>query len=163
MDGFFCDLIPNAVVIFHCEFSHNRGPQLAGIFREIDRDMNKYSYPDLHYPDVYVLDGGYRQFHIERPELCSGGYTRMLDDVHRANGNLTRETTAWRRTVERLEIKRRKPLVAINQPANYDLLKSPIAMSSPANSPVGSRMLNFVASPIVPRRVIENRPGKCLP
>jgi hypothetical protein len=38
----------------------------------------------------------------------------MLDDVDRVNGNLTRETIIWRKIVERLQIKQRKPLVAIN-------------------------------------------------
>jgi M-phase inducer tyrosine phosphatase len=151
-EGFFTNPAPNTVVVFHCEFSHNRGPQLAGVFRELDRELNKQCYPNLFYPDVYVLDGGYRQFHADHPELCDGGYTKMLDDTHRTNGNLTRETASWRKTVEQLEGKHRRPLVAINNPANHGLLKSPVAPGAAANSPISSRMLNFAASPMQPRR-----------
>jgi M-phase inducer tyrosine phosphatase len=93
--AFFKDPIPNAVIVFHCEFSHNRGPQLAGLFREIDRNMNRLCYPTLFYPHVYVLDGGYRQFFANFPALCHGGYTPMLDEFHRSNGDLTKATTLF--------------------------------------------------------------------
>jgi M-phase inducer tyrosine phosphatase len=152
-DGFFADPAPGTVIVFHCEFSHNRGPQLASVFRELDRDLNKHCYPNIFYPDVFVLDGGYRQFHADHPEWCNGGYTRMLDDVHRTNGNLTRETASWRKTVEQLEGRHRKALVAISKPANHDLLKSPVALGAAVDSPISSRMLNFSASPLQPRRL----------
>jgi M-phase inducer tyrosine phosphatase len=152
-DGFFAHPTPNAVIVFHCEFSHNRGPQLAGVFRELDRDMNKHCYPSLFYPNAYILGGGYRQFHADHPEFCDGGYTRMLDDEHRMNGNLMRETTRWKRMFEELEGRHRKALVAINKPANHELLKSPVALGAAANSPISSRMMSFVASPLQPRRI----------
>lgn len=154
IDGFFNEPLTNAVVIFHCEFSHNRGPQLAGIFRELDRDKNKMCYPHLFYPNVFVLDGGYRQFYQEHPEMCDGGYTRMLDDFHRANGDLTKATTLFRKNVERHESHHRQALVAVNRSrVNHDFLKSPVAMSSWETSPVAARMLNFLASPLQPRRL----------
>jgi M-phase inducer tyrosine phosphatase len=103
IDAFFKEPIPNAVIIFHCEFSHNRGPQLAAIFRKIDRNMNKFSYPNLLYPHVYILDGGYRDFFVAFPQLCDGGYTPMLDEFHRSNGDLTKETTKFQKKIDDLK------------------------------------------------------------
>jgi len=31
-------------------------------------------YPQLFYPEMYILNGGYSQFHTEYPECCEGGY-----------------------------------------------------------------------------------------
>jgi M-phase inducer tyrosine phosphatase len=107
INAFFKDPIPNAVIVFHCEFSHNRGPQLAALFRETDRNMNRFSYPNLFYPNVYILDGGYREFFSAFPHLCEGGYTEMFDEFHISNGDLARETTQFRKSFERKEDPRR--------------------------------------------------------
>ena len=32
-------------------------------FRSMDRNANMMSYPKLHYPNIYVLMGGYREFY----------------------------------------------------------------------------------------------------
>ncbi|XP_028994968.1 M-phase inducer phosphatase 2 [Betta splendens] len=48
------------VVIFHCEFSSERGPRICRFVRKRDRDMNDY--PKLHYPELYILKGGYKEF-----------------------------------------------------------------------------------------------------
>jgi M-phase inducer tyrosine phosphatase len=153
LDGFFESPIPASLVVFHCEFSQNRGPQLAGIFRELDRSLNQHHYPHLHYPHVYILDGGYRQFHAEFPGLCDGGYVQMLDDAHRGNGDLTKETALFRRNMEELEGRTRKPLAAINRPPRRDALKSPVGSGVAAASPIVSRALHFVSSPVTPRRL----------
>jgi M-phase inducer tyrosine phosphatase len=154
IDGFFARPTAHAVMIFHCEFSHNRGPQLAQLFREIDRDMNKLTYPNLFYPNLYVLDGGYKEFYAQYPQFCDGGYTRMLDEPHRQNGNLTRETTQFRKVVEQLESRHRKALVATNRPVGHELLKSPVGFGGAAEtSPVTARMLAFSTSPLQPRRI----------
>lgn len=70
----------NVCVIFHCEFSQNRGPTWAQIFRKLDRDENMSRYPNLSFPDVFVLEGGYKKFYKEYPQYCIGGYTPMDDD-----------------------------------------------------------------------------------
>uniref|UniRef100_A0A6I8P431 M-phase inducer phosphatase n=1 Tax=Ornithorhynchus anatinus TaxID=9258 RepID=A0A6I8P431_ORNAN len=49
------------VFIFHCEFSSERGPRLCRALRELDRRINQY--PRLCYPELYLLRGGYRDFH----------------------------------------------------------------------------------------------------
>ncbi|XP_019390907.1 PREDICTED: M-phase inducer phosphatase 3 isoform X1 [Crocodylus porosus] len=56
------------VLVFHCEFSSERGPKMCRYLREEDRAMNEY--PALHYPEMYVLKGGYKEFFPEYKELC---------------------------------------------------------------------------------------------
>lgn len=48
------------VVVFHCEFSSERGPRMCRFVRERDRALNDY--PKLHYPELYILKGGYKDF-----------------------------------------------------------------------------------------------------
>ncbi|XP_072946719.1 uncharacterized protein [Epargyreus clarus] len=72
------------ILVFHCEFSLERGPKLSRFLRSSDRAKNKENYPSLHYPEVYLLHEGYRAFYQQYPELCSPtGYTAMLDPQHR--------------------------------------------------------------------------------
>ncbi|XP_033322333.2 uncharacterized protein LOC117218214 isoform X1 [Megalopta genalis] len=66
------------IVIFHCEFSWKRGPFLSRSLRNLDRQRNKGCYPALHYPEIYLLHGGYEQFYKEQKQLCSPqGYRPM--------------------------------------------------------------------------------------
>lgn len=48
------------LLVFHCEFSSERGPRMCRFVRERDRVINEY--PNLHYPELYVLKGGYKDF-----------------------------------------------------------------------------------------------------
>ena len=52
------------IVIFHCEFSKNRGPNMSRFLREQDRKVS--SYPSLHYPEIYLLDKGYKEFYYNQ-------------------------------------------------------------------------------------------------
>jgi len=66
------------VLIFHCEYSTVRGPNMAQILRDADR--NRHIYPQLLYPHVYILEAGYRKFYESFPELCDPkGYVEMYD------------------------------------------------------------------------------------
>ncbi|KAJ6252981.1 cdc25-like protein phosphatase twine-related [Anaeramoeba flamelloides] len=57
----FCEGIKKkACLVFHCEFSQNRGPAMCRLIRKTDRQINQY--PNLYYPQCYVLEGGYRKF-----------------------------------------------------------------------------------------------------
>lgn len=58
------------LLIFHCEFSSYRGPMMASHLRNCDRMINYDNYPDLYYPDILILDGGYKGFFDEYPNLC---------------------------------------------------------------------------------------------
>jgi M-phase inducer phosphatase len=50
------------ILVFHCEFSIERGPNMARFLREADRTLNKAAYPALHYPEIYLLHEGYKAF-----------------------------------------------------------------------------------------------------
>ncbi|KAL4227027.1 M-phase inducer phosphatase 1 [Mactra antiquata] len=71
------------VIVFHCEFSSERGPKMYRFLRSSDRDMNKDNYPKLHYPEIYLLEGGYKIFHGKYQSLCDPmGYKPMLHKDH---------------------------------------------------------------------------------
>lgn len=56
------------VIIFHCEFSSERGPRMCRFVRERDRAMNEY--PTLYYPELYILKGGYKDFFHHFESQC---------------------------------------------------------------------------------------------
>ncbi|CAI4035515.1 hypothetical protein SMKI_13G1640 [Saccharomyces mikatae IFO 1815] len=58
------------LLIIHCEFSSHRGPSLASHLRNCDRIINQDHYPKLFYPDILILDGGYKAVFDNFPELC---------------------------------------------------------------------------------------------
>uniref|UniRef100_A0A2K6S5N8 M-phase inducer phosphatase n=1 Tax=Saimiri boliviensis boliviensis TaxID=39432 RepID=A0A2K6S5N8_SAIBB len=41
------------IIVFHCEFSSERGPRMCRSLREEDRSLNQY--PALYYPELYIL------------------------------------------------------------------------------------------------------------
>lgn len=58
-------------VIFHCEFSKQRGPKMMSHVRSIDRQHNHERYPLLYYPELYVMKGGYKQFFLNQGNMVS--------------------------------------------------------------------------------------------
>ncbi|NXM33272.1 MPIP1 phosphatase, partial [Oxyruncus cristatus] len=56
------------IVVFYCEFSSERGPRMCRFVREQDRLSNEY--PSLHYPELYVLKGGYKDFFSKCRSFC---------------------------------------------------------------------------------------------
>lgn len=48
--------------------------------------MNNHNYPRVHFPEVYILEGGYCQYFKESGERCKPpGYVRMDDPNHAAS------------------------------------------------------------------------------
>ena len=60
----------NCPIIIHCEFSEVRGPTLLKQIRNYDRNQNIENYPQLDYPELYLMKGGYAGFFRDFPELC---------------------------------------------------------------------------------------------
>ncbi|GCB61415.1 M-phase inducer phosphatase 2 [Scyliorhinus torazame] len=56
------DEAKRVIIIFHCEFSSERAPRMYRFLREKDREVNGTDYPKLHYPELYILKGGYKEF-----------------------------------------------------------------------------------------------------
>ncbi|XP_078234514.1 M-phase inducer phosphatase 1 isoform X1 [Pogona vitticeps] len=64
------------IIVFHCEFSSERAPRMCRFVREKDRLGNEY--PFLHYPELYVLKGGYKDFFLKCRSYCEPlGYRPM--------------------------------------------------------------------------------------
>uniref|UniRef100_A0A673T8P1 M-phase inducer phosphatase n=1 Tax=Suricata suricatta TaxID=37032 RepID=A0A673T8P1_SURSU len=71
------------IIVFHCEFSSERGPRMCRTLREEDRALNQY--PALYYPELYILKGGYRDFFPEYMALCEPqSYCPMHHQDHKA-------------------------------------------------------------------------------
>jgi len=70
-----------SAIIFHCEFSKHRGPKTCKWVREHDRKIHGLKhFPQLFYPEMYVMAGGYKSFHMKYSELCEpNGYIPMED------------------------------------------------------------------------------------
>ena len=75
----------STVIIFHCEFSSERAPRMALHVRNLDRHLNSERYPLLFYPQLYILDGGYKNYFAQYPMLCEpvGQYVPMRNSEYR--------------------------------------------------------------------------------
>jgi len=71
------------VLIFHCEYSKERAPTSAKHLRNQDRHLNAAMYPRIYYPEVYVLQGGFKTFYERFPGQCVGVYRPMNDVAHK--------------------------------------------------------------------------------
>lgn len=77
-EDIFRNVEKHKILIFYCEFSSFRGPTLARRVRNRDRKKNEY--PTLDFPEIYVLEKGYRNFFEEFPQLCTpSSYIQMHD------------------------------------------------------------------------------------
>lgn len=73
------------ILIFHCEFSQKRGPRALRTLRSLDRAINQANWPSLCYPEVYILENGYKNFHSKYPGYCDpiNQYIRMVDKAYK--------------------------------------------------------------------------------
>ncbi|ESN99793.1 hypothetical protein HELRODRAFT_135400, partial [Helobdella robusta] len=74
-----------SVLIFHCEFSSERGPRLLQHLRSRDREAHIMTYPQLYYPEIYLLDGGYKAFYEAYPHLCEPQRYKPMDHADHAH------------------------------------------------------------------------------
>ncbi|XP_005532288.1 PREDICTED: M-phase inducer phosphatase 2-like [Pseudopodoces humilis] len=71
------DTSKRVIIIFHCEFSAERGPKMCKFLRERDRSCHEY--PQLHYPELYILKGGYREFFFQFSSHCEPQSYRPME------------------------------------------------------------------------------------
>jgi hypothetical protein len=82
-DMFFKTPMKECILVFHCEFSQKRGPNLYRELRDMDRKLNRLNYPNLFYPDIYLLQGGYKSFYEGSGMYCEPrGYCSMFDSKY---------------------------------------------------------------------------------
>ncbi|KAJ7172642.1 hypothetical protein C8R46DRAFT_1162023 [Mycena filopes] len=74
------------ILVFHCEFSAKRAPTFAKHLRARDRALNNNNYPRIHYPELYILEGGYCQYFQSSSSRClPQAYVTMDDPTHTAS------------------------------------------------------------------------------
>ncbi|PYH90359.1 cell cycle control protein tyrosine phosphatase Mih1 [Aspergillus ellipticus CBS 707.79] len=79
----FANPKPRTALVLHCEYSAHRAPIMAKYIRHRDRAFNIDQYPQLSYPDMYILDGGYSAFFAEHQSLCyPQNYVEMSAKEH---------------------------------------------------------------------------------
>ncbi|CAD6992720.1 M-phase inducer phosphatase isoform X1 [Ceratitis capitata] len=85
------------ILIFHCEFSSERGPKLSRFLRSTDRERNTNCYPSLDYPEIYLLHNGYKEFFENHSELCDPiDYRPMLEPAYNsAYRHFRAKTKSW--------------------------------------------------------------------
>ena len=117
--------INNSILIFHCEFSSERGPKLCRFLREQDRVHNRDRYPLLCYSHIYVLHGGYKTFYQQcTTELCHPQqYIPMVEK--RFNTQLKyhkKETKKWMRSKSWSGVTQHaKTMTKINRRLSFEL------------------------------------------
>lgn len=67
---FYCREKSPPLIVFHCEFSSYRGPIMASHLRNCDRMLNYDNYPKLFYPDILIVEGGYKSFFEKYSHRC---------------------------------------------------------------------------------------------
>ncbi|EKM83046.1 hypothetical protein AGABI1DRAFT_34393 [Agaricus bisporus var. burnettii JB137-S8] len=77
------DTVRKTILVFHCEFSAKRAPTFAKHLRAKDRASNNHVYPKIHYPEIYILEGGYCAYFKVFGHRCEPpAYVRMDDPIH---------------------------------------------------------------------------------
>lgn len=83
---FFGKRTENTKLIFYCEFSSKRAPKLLSYLRNEDRKINAIKWPCLHYPEMYLLEGGFCDFfnHVDNRKHCTPqSYIEMTDPAYK--------------------------------------------------------------------------------
>lgn len=119
------------LLVFHCEFSSHRGPMKADQLRYFDRNIAGDFYPNLFYPDVVVLEGGYKDYYESEKGLHKSlSYVEMdhplfKDECDRNLHLLRRETSLSRqnsRTSSSVSLSRKTSHSSIKSTASLSLL-----------------------------------------
>ncbi|KAG9412359.1 cell division cycle- protein [Aphanomyces cochlioides] len=90
----------HTALIFFCEFSAKRAPKMARHVRNLDRRLHAEVYPKLHYPELYVIDGGYKHCFESIQDLCEPcAYVPMThkDHADACKKELSALRASWKR------------------------------------------------------------------
>lgn len=91
---------PRTLIVLHCEFSQSRAPEYYRFLRQLESDL----YGAHTLPEMYVMQGGYREFHALYKDRFDAKltYTTMIDERFRHQLRLAMK----QRRIERTEITR---------------------------------------------------------
>lgn len=82
------------MVVFHCEFSYCRAPELWKFLRKKDRNELGNCHPNLTFPQIYLLKEGYSKFFSERKDLCAANSQHIQMHDQRFESHKNEETRA---------------------------------------------------------------------
>ncbi|PAV72336.1 hypothetical protein WR25_23498 [Diploscapter pachys] len=86
------------IPIFYCEYSSKRGPRTAHLLRDIDRRINEGFYPYVDYPQLCLLDRGFKPL-FESPH-------NFKDICATSNGGPIPEKYVTEHSMEHIEAKK---------------------------------------------------------
>jgi rhodanese-related sulfurtransferase len=82
-DGAVPRFASETTIVFHCEFSSRRGPDAMKLVRQHDRSLD--TWPRLKYPEMYLLEGGYKRYYeLSTAHLTPPAYLAMDDPAFAA-------------------------------------------------------------------------------
>ena len=60
------------LIVFYCEYSHKRSPTQRTHIISLDRQRQdeRGDFGRVHYPEMYLLEGGYKSFYAKYPHYC---------------------------------------------------------------------------------------------
>eukprot|EP01121_Diplochlamys_sp_Union-15-3_P014401 TRINITY_DN4585_c0_g1_i3.p1 TRINITY_DN4585_c0_g1~~TRINITY_DN4585_c0_g1_i3.p1 ORF type:complete len:352 (+),score=36.27 TRINITY_DN4585_c0_g1_i3:50-1057(+) len=126
------------IIVFHCEYSSKRAPEVYRYFRNMDRMLNNY--PNLFYENVFILEGGYKNFFDNYQDYCiPQNYVTMRNKEYReecrhfnnqrkkmkvypAKKELKKENVTLKRTMYRSKIKRGASAISLHQMSKHGSL-----------------------------------------
>ncbi|CAB3405244.1 unnamed protein product [Caenorhabditis bovis] len=90
--------LEGVIPIFYCEYSQVRGPEMARCLRTIDMRYHQRNWSQLDFPEIYLLDRGYKRFWMDESlrDLCTPhSYVSMNTMAYR---HILRQYTQHRRS-----------------------------------------------------------------
>ncbi len=139
------------LLIFHCEYSAHRAPLMARHIRKQDRTANAEHYPQLTFPEVYILEGGYSGFFAQHRSRCfPQNYVEMDDKEHVFT--CEREMGRLRQNRSKLS---RAHTYAIGQGQIDDSPTAPNRSKSSSSDLMMTEMSPFGLDRAQPRRVVS--------
>ncbi|QPG77391.1 hypothetical protein FOA43_004804 [Brettanomyces nanus] len=134
------------LLVFHCEFSSHRGPLMANSLRNWDRCLNRENYPNLYYPDIVILEGGYKKY-FDKFVSNNHSYVEMQDPQFR--DECERGLDKLRRD-NKLSLSRKSSIsssldISLSRKSSYATFNSSVSSNS-SNSSTSSSISNASSS-----------------
>ncbi|KAN0066283.1 m-phase inducer phosphatase [Thecaphora frezii] len=132
------------ILVFHCEFSCKRAPSMALALRQADRALAQ-DYPNCHFPEIYILQGGYCEYFRTYAPLCEPQqYVRMDDPRYQDRRSLElngfRKQFARHRSFTYGEAKSHAGGIGRSQPGNPSIREEDLSIEESPCATGGARL-----------------------